>query len=81
MRATKPDKHDSRVDYELLRNLLTQQPDRLEELARDVPSEIVYKALIIRQFMAERGIFNIHEGVRQFVAFQRDQLKRLEWIN
>jgi hypothetical protein len=65
------------VYYELLRDLLQDKPQALQECAEYVPSEIVYKALIIREFMADRQISDVRQGVRQFAAYEREKLQKL----
>ncbi len=77
IRVTDYEKSDKEVYYELLRDLLREQPQKIEEYSRFVPSEIVFKALIIREFMESHQISDIRQGVRQFVAFERERLRTL----
>ena len=62
--------------HELLRELVKRDVTELEQTAAAVPVEIVFKALIIREFMAERGIGDPRSGMRAFYAFQRANLQR-----
>ena len=80
VRVTDHEKSAKGIYYELLRDLLQDQPQSLREYAEYVPAEIVYKALIIREFMAEHCISNVHQGVRQFTAFERERLLRLDLV-
>lgn len=80
MQITSQEKSGKEIYYELLRDLLRDQPKSLEECAEYVPSEIVYRALIIRQFMADHDISDVHRGVREFTAFERDRLKKLQLL-
>jgi hypothetical protein len=80
LRVTDHEPSAKEVYYELLRDLLQDKTQKIEEYAEYVPSEIVYKALIISEFMASRNISDIRQGVRLFTAFERERLKRLHLV-
>jgi hypothetical protein len=75
--VTDHDKSEKELYYELLRDLLRDHPQALQEYAEYVPAEVVYKALIIREFMANHQISDIRQGVRQFTAYERERLQKL----
>jgi hypothetical protein len=49
----------------------------MREIAEFVPNEIVYNALIIREFMMEHRIDDSRKGIREFYAFKRVRLQNL----
>ena len=65
------------ITQELMRELLNDRLLDLKEIAEFVPNEIVYKALIIREFMENNGISEVRQGIREFAAFERDRLRKL----
>jgi hypothetical protein len=69
------------ITHELMRELLKDDLGQIHEIAEFVPNEIVYKALIIREFMAERGIEDPRQGIREFHAFERERLKQLGFVD
>ena len=68
------------ITHELMRELLNDDLGNIREIAEFVPNEIVYKALIIREFMKERGIEDVRQGIREFYSFERNRLQRLGFI-
>jgi hypothetical protein len=74
------DMSEKAVYYELLRDLLQDKPQTLQEYAEYMPAEVVYKALIIREFMTANQISDIRQGVRQFTAYEREKLQRLSLV-
>jgi hypothetical protein len=68
------------ITHELMRELLKDDLGQIHEIAEFVPNEIVYKALIIREFMAERGIEDPRQGIREFHAYERERLKQLGFV-
>jgi hypothetical protein len=68
------------ITHELMRELLNDDLRAIQDIAEFVPNEIVYKALVIREFMKERGIADPRVGIREFTAFERDRLKTLGLI-
>lgn len=69
------------ITHELMRELLNNELRDIQDIAEFVPNEIVYKALIIREFMKERSITDVREGIREFYAFERARLHRLGLVN
>jgi len=67
------------ITHELLREMLNDRLGDLEQIAEFVPNEIVYKALIIREFMDQHGIASVREGIRRFYAFERARLYKLRF--
>jgi hypothetical protein len=65
------------ITHELLRDLLQDDVTEIREMAVYVPNEIVYKALIIREFMKENNISDTREGIRRFHAYERARLAQL----
>ena len=68
------------ITHELMRELLNDDLGNIREIAEFVPNEIVYKALIIREFMKERGIEDVRQGIREFYSFERNRLQKLGFI-
>jgi hypothetical protein len=68
------------ITHELMRELLNDDLGNIREIAEFVPNEIVYKALIIREFMKERGIENVRQGIREFYTYERNRLQKLGFI-
>ena len=68
------------ITQELMRELLNDNIQDIQEIAEFVPNEIVYKALIIREFMKERGIEDPRQGIRAFYAFERERLQKLGFV-
>ncbi|PYU90045.1 MAG: hypothetical protein DMG08_19330 [Acidobacteria bacterium] len=68
------------ITHELMRELLSDNIQDIQEIAEFVPNEIVYKALIIREFMKERGIEDPRQGIREFYAFERERLRKLGFV-
>lgn len=64
-----------------LRELLLKSKNHEIDLERLDPSETVYKAIIIREFMKEKNIPDVPQGIREFFAFQRGRLRQLGWIS
>lgn len=69
------------IAHELMRQLLNDSLQDIQEIAEFVPTEIVYKALIIREFMEERSIEDPRRGIREFYAFERDRLQKLGYVS
>jgi hypothetical protein len=65
------------ITHELLRELLKHELPALQTMAEFVPNEIVYKALIVREFMHVREIQDLRSGLREFYVFERERLERL----
>jgi hypothetical protein len=65
------------ITHELMRELLQDNLREIQDIAEHVPNEIVYKALVIREYMKEHGIEDARQGIRQFHAFERERLQRL----
>ncbi len=63
----------------ILRHYLTNlTPERLDHLAQlDL---VAMRAKIILEFMQEKGIENINEGIRFFTAFERKRLVQLGFL-
>ena len=59
------------ITHELMRDLLNCDLQSIREIAEFVPNEIVYKALIIREFMAESNIDDTLKASGEFFAFKR----------
>jgi len=68
------------ITHELMRELLNDDLGDIREIAEFVPNEIVYKALIIREFMKERGIEDVRQGIREFYTYERNRLQKLGFI-
>jgi hypothetical protein len=68
------------MDMARLRELLMKSKNQDIELEHLEPTETVYKAMIIREFMKEKGIPDIAQGIREFFAFQRERLQQMGWI-
>jgi hypothetical protein len=68
------------ITHELMRELLNDDLGDIRDIAEFVPNEIVYKALVIREFMKERGIEDPRTGIREFTAFERERLQKLGMI-
>ena len=68
------------ITHELMRELLKDDLGKIHEIAEFIPNEIVYKALIIREFMAARCIEDPRQGIREFHAFERERLKKLGFV-
>ena len=68
------------ITHELMRELLKDDLGQIHEIAEFIPNEIVYKALIIREFMAAHGIEDPRQGIREFHAFERERLKKLGFV-
>jgi len=60
-----------------MRELLNDDLGVIQDIAEFVPNEIVYKALVIREFMKERSIEDPKQGLREFYAFERERLQKL----
>ncbi len=65
------------ITHELIRELLQDDLKDIQDIAECVPNEIVYKALIIREYMKEHGIEDPRVGIREFHAYERDRLQQL----
>ncbi|PYV14802.1 MAG: hypothetical protein DMG07_11115 [Acidobacteria bacterium] len=65
------------ITHELMRELLNDRLGEIQEIAEFVPNEIVYKALVIREFMEKHGIADPRSGIREFTAFERERLQSL----
>jgi hypothetical protein len=65
------------ITHELMRELLNCDLQSIREIAEFVPNEIVYNALIIREFMMEHQIDDSRQGIREFYAFKRVRLGSL----
>ena len=65
------------ITHELMRELLNDKLGDIQTIAEVVPNEIVYKALVIREFMEKNAIHDPRTGIREFTAFERDRLKDL----
>ena len=65
------------ITHELMRELLNDDLGEIQDIAEFVPNEIVYKALVIREFMKSNGIEDPRMGIREFTSFERDRLKKL----
>jgi hypothetical protein len=65
------------ITHELMRELLQDDLKDIQDMAEYVPNEIVYKALIIREYMKEHGIEDPKAGIREFYAFERERLQKL----
>lgn len=65
------------ITHELMRELLNSDLQSIREIAEFVPNEIVYNALIIREFMMEHHIDDSRKGIREFYAFKRVRLHSL----
>lgn len=68
------------ITHELMRELLNDDLGDIREIAEFVPNEIVYKALIIREFMKERSIEDVRQGIREFYSYERNRLQKLGFI-
>src|SRR5262245_43582360 len=68
------------ITHELMRELLNYDLRDIQEIAECVPNEIVYKALVIREFMLQRKIEDPREGIRQYTAYERERLKSLGFL-
>jgi len=68
------------ITHELMRELLNDDLGQIRDIAEFVPNEIVYKALVVREFMKERGIEDPRAGIREFTAFERDRLQKLGMV-
>jgi hypothetical protein len=68
------------ITHELVRELLQDRLKDLEDIAEFVPNEIVYKALIIREYMREHRIEDPRQGIREFHAFERRRLRELGMV-
>jgi hypothetical protein len=68
------------ITHELMRELLQDELNDIQDMAEYVPNEIVYKALIIREYMKERGIVDPKIGIREFYAYERDRLQKVGLI-
>ncbi len=68
------------ITHELMRELLKDDLRNIQEIAEFVPNEIVYKALIVREFMREHAIEDPRHGIREFHTFERERLRRLGFI-
>lgn len=68
------------IAHELLRELLHDDVEEIREIAEHVPNEIVYRALIIREFMAEHGISDMRQGIRRFHDHERTRLRMLGFL-
>lgn len=69
------------ITHELMRELLNDDLRDIQDIAEFVPNEIVYKALVIREFMKNNSIEDPKEGIREFYAFERERLKELGFVN
>ena len=69
------------ITHELMRELLSDSLTEIQDIAEFVPNEIVYKALVIREFMKENAIEDTRQGIRQFYAFERERLKELGMLD
>jgi hypothetical protein len=65
------------ITHELMRELLNDKLGDIQAIAEFVPNEIVYKALVIREFMEKHEIHDPRTGIREFTAFERERLKDL----
>lgn len=65
------------ITQELMRELLNDELGDIRQIAEFVPNEIVYRALVIREFMHKRGIGDPRDGIRQFAAFERERIRNL----
>ncbi len=65
------------ITHELLRELLQDSLNDIQDIAEWVPNEIVYRALIIREYMKDHGITDPREGLRAFHAYERDRISKL----
>jgi hypothetical protein len=65
------------ITHELMRELLQDELKEIQDMAEYVPNEIVYKALIIREYMKEHGIDDPKVGIRAFYAYERERLQKL----
>ncbi len=65
------------ITHELIRELVKIDLQEIQVIAEFVPTEVVFKALIIREFMNERAIEDSRQGIREFYNFERDRLHRL----
>lgn len=68
-----------RIYFELLRDLLRDRCQDLQEMTHWIPVELVFKALVIREFMERHGIEDVRDGIREFYAFQREQIRKLRY--
>ena len=68
------------ITHELMRELLNDDLGVIQDIAEFVPNEIVYKALVIREFMKERSIEDPKQGLREFYAFERERLQKLGFV-
>lgn len=69
------------MDMAGLRELLMKSKNQDIELEHLNPTETVYKAMIIRDFMKEKDIPDIRQSLREFFAFQRERLQQMGWIS
>ena len=65
------------ITQELMRELLNDELSDIRQIAEFVPNEIVYRALVIREFMEKRGIAQPRDGIREFAAFERERIRAL----
>jgi hypothetical protein len=65
------------ITHELMRELLNSDLKSVREISQFVPNEIVYDALIIREFMMEHHIDDSRKGIREFYAFKRVRVQSL----
>ncbi len=68
------------ITHELMRELLNDDLHNIQDIAEFVPNEIVFKALVIREFMKERSIEDPKQGIREFFAYERERLQKLGFI-
>jgi hypothetical protein len=68
------------ITHELMRELLNDDLKDIQDIAEFVPNEIVYKALIIREFMKNKAIEDPKQGIREFYAFERERLQKLGFV-
>jgi hypothetical protein len=69
------------VDMASVRTLLVKSKHQDLKLESLDPSETVYKAIIIRDFMKEKNISDIRQGIREFFTFQRERLQQMGWMS
>ena len=58
------------ITHELMRELLQDELKEIQDMAAYVPNEIVYKALIIREYMKEHGIEDRESGIRRVLRLR-----------
>jgi hypothetical protein len=68
------------INHERMRELLNHKLGEIQKIAEFMPNEVVYKALVIREFMEKRGIQDPRAGIREFTAFVRDRLTILQIV-